>query len=33
MLSTMCELIVSRYVAESITTGAGRFGHVGFVRS
>ena len=29
MLSISGELIVSRYVAESITTGAGHFGHVG----
>ena len=29
MLSISRELIVSRYVAESITTDAGRFGHVG----
>ena len=29
MLSILGELIVSRYVAESITTDAGRFGHVG----
>ena len=29
MLSILGELIVSRYVAELITTDAGRFGHVG----
>ena len=28
-LSILGKLIVSRYVAELITTGAGRFGHVG----
>ena len=29
MLSILGELIVSRYVAESILTDAGRFGHIG----
>ena len=29
MLSISDELIVSRYVAESITTDAGRFGYIG----
>ena len=28
-LSTSGELIVSEYIAESITTDAGRFGHIG----
>ena len=29
MLSISGELIVSKYITESITTDAGRFGHVG----
>ena len=31
ILSILSKLIVSRYVAELITTDAGRFGYVGFV--
>ena len=30
MLSISGELIVIRYIAESITTDAGRFGHIDF---
>ena len=30
MLSILGELIVNRYVAESIKTDAGRSGHIGF---